>query len=83
MNTADREKALEKEHPDTLESIYCLAYLLHQEEHYQEAFLLYQRASAGYEKILGPDHPNTTACLENYRLLEQELSQPPLHPPPS
>lgn len=73
-----REKALGKEHPNTLTSVYCLAYLLHQQGKYQEALLLYQRASTSYEKTLGLDHPTTKACLKHSSLL-----QPPPHPPPS
>ncbi|PVH68041.1 hypothetical protein DL98DRAFT_634240 [Cadophora sp. DSE1049] len=63
------EKALGKEHPYTLASVYCLAYLLHQREQYQEALLLYQRAYAGYQKALGQDHPTTKACFQNHSLL--------------
>ncbi|PVH92133.1 hypothetical protein DM02DRAFT_544302, partial [Periconia macrospinosa] len=56
-----REKALGKEHPDTLASVYCLAFLLHRWGRYEEATLLYKRASSGYTTTLGPDHPTTQA----------------------
>ena len=58
-----KEKALGKEHPDTLVSVNSLAYLLHQQEQYQEALLLYQRAYSGYQKALGQDRPTTKACF--------------------
>ncbi|PVH91441.1 hypothetical protein DM02DRAFT_678088 [Periconia macrospinosa] len=67
------EKALGKEHPDTLTSVYCFAYLLHHQHRYNEAILLYKRASSGYTTTLGPDHPTTQACLDHQLSLEQLL----------
>ncbi|OCK93228.1 uncharacterized protein K441DRAFT_662008 [Cenococcum geophilum 1.58] len=66
-----KEKALGKEHPDTLTSVYCLAYLLHQRQQYKDASPLYQRACAGYQEKLGLDHPTTQACLDHYSSLQQ------------
>src|SRR5438046_3001318 len=66
-----REKALGKEHPDTLTSVYCFAYLLHQRQQYEDASPLYQRACAGYQEKLGLDHPTTQACLDHYSSLQQ------------
>jgi len=63
------EKALGKEHPSTLASVYRLAYLLYQQEQYQDALPLYQRAYVGYEKALGRDHPTTEACSKYCSLL--------------
>jgi tetratricopeptide (TPR) repeat protein len=60
------EKALGKEHPDTLTCVYCLAYLLHQRDKYKDALILYQRAYTGYQQTLGPDHPTTKACSKHY-----------------
>ena len=40
-----REKELGVQHPDTLTSVYCLAYLLHMQKRYVEAGELYQRAA--------------------------------------
>ena len=60
------ETVLGEEHPDTLTSVYCLAYLLHLQQRVREATPLYQRASAGYEKTLGSYHPTTQACREHY-----------------
>lgn len=39
-----REKMLGDDHPDPLASVYCLAHLLHQQQLYGNASLLYQRA---------------------------------------
>jgi tetratricopeptide (TPR) repeat protein len=77
------EKALGKEHPNTLQSRHNLAVVLCETEHKQEALSLFRRTSAGYERVFGLDHPRTKACLEDYRLLEQEISQVPPKPPPS
>ncbi|OCK82773.1 hypothetical protein K432DRAFT_292475, partial [Lepidopterella palustris CBS 459.81] len=60
------EKVLGAEHPDTLTSVYCLAYLLANQHRYDEAAPLYERTCAGYRKVLGNDHPSTHACLEHY-----------------
>ncbi|KAF2808664.1 uncharacterized protein BDZ99DRAFT_356232, partial [Mytilinidion resinicola] len=54
---ARREKVLGLEHPDTLTSIYCLAYLLAYQQRYHESVILYERACAGYITVLGKDHP--------------------------
>ncbi|CAI6225891.1 unnamed protein product [Periconia digitata] len=67
------EKALGKEHHDKLTSVYCLAFLLHRWGRYEEAMLLYKRASSGYITTLGPDHPRTQACLDHQLSLEQLL----------
>jgi tetratricopeptide (TPR) repeat protein len=60
------EKVLGAEHPDTLISVYNLAYLLQAKGQYDNASVLYQRAIAGFQKTLGPHHPTTLACSENY-----------------
>ena len=51
------EKVLGVEHPNTLTSVYCLAYLFHTQQRYKDASILYLRASAGFSKSLGPEHP--------------------------
>ena len=61
-----RERVLGKEHPDTLTSVYCLAYLLHQKKRYKDAEVFYDRAYAGYRKTLGEKHPTTAACSQHY-----------------
>ncbi|PVH90978.1 TPR repeat-containing protein, partial [Periconia macrospinosa] len=67
--------ALGNEHPDTLTSIYCLAFLFHQQHRYEAASELYERASSGYQQVLGPEHPTTVACLKQYSSLMQEMMQ--------
>jgi len=70
-----REKALGVEHPDTLTSVYCLAYLLHAQRQYDAASLLYQRAAAGYQKMLGRYHPTTLACSTHYSSMLNEMNR--------
>jgi hypothetical protein len=62
---ARREKVLGREHLDTLMSVYCLAYLLEGQCHFNETFALYQRACTGYSVVLGEDHPITRACRQH------------------
>ena len=61
-----RERVLGKEHPDTLTSVYCLVYLLHQKKRYKDAEVFYDRVYAGYRKTLGEKHPTTAACSRHY-----------------
>jgi hypothetical protein len=74
---ARKEMVLGPEHPSTLTSIYCLAYLLTHQQRYYESLPLYKRACAGYEAVLGKDHPTTRACHQHYAdaLASQERSQ--------
>jgi tetratricopeptide (TPR) repeat protein len=60
------ETALGKEHPETLASVYWLAYLLHRLHQYDDALPLYERACTGYQVTLGLDHPTTRACSHSY-----------------
>ena len=43
-----------------------LAELYRAQGRYREAELLYQRALALRERVLGPEHPHVADCLENY-----------------
>lgn len=52
--------------PDTFSSISDLAMVLHRRRQYQDALPLYQKAYAGFEKTLGPDHPLTQRCAKDY-----------------
>lgn len=67
-----REKVLGKEHPDTLTSVYGLAYTLYQQEQYKEALSLNHMAWIGYQENLGAAHPlpkrasTTTPRSNNY-----------------
>jgi hypothetical protein len=67
-----REKVLGVEHPDTLTSVYCLAYLLHVKGQYDSASDLYPRAIAGFRNTLRPNHPTTLACSENFASMLHE-----------
>jgi hypothetical protein len=69
------EKELGTQHPDTLTSIYCLAYLLHKQKRYIEASELYQRACDGYQQKLSPQHPIFVACLNHLAAIQQEAEQ--------
>lgn len=70
-----REKVLGKEHPETLTSVYCLAYLLHKQQNYEMARPLYQRALVDYRKVFRSHHPTTKACFEHYSSLLKELDK--------
>ncbi|KAH7108855.1 hypothetical protein B0J11DRAFT_545515 [Dendryphion nanum] len=72
-----REKALGKEHPDTLTSVYCLAFLFYRQKQHQPALELYQRANNGFERILGSHHPTTVACARHFSSLIQEMEHGP------
>ncbi|KAF2818262.1 hypothetical protein CC86DRAFT_309553, partial [Ophiobolus disseminans] len=78
------KKVLGHEHPDTLTSVYCLAHLLAHRHRYEESLVLYNRVSAGYEAVLGKDHPTTRACRQHYAdalaLAKQEQGQPVISP---
>ncbi|KAF2730992.1 hypothetical protein EJ04DRAFT_443952, partial [Polyplosphaeria fusca] len=69
------EKALGKDHPNTLTSVYCLAFLFHQQRQYEAALSLYERASRGYQLKLGVQHPTTVACSRHYSSLVQEMKE--------
>jgi len=68
-----KEKVLGVEHPDTLVSVHCLAYLFHAQERYNDASVLYLRALEGFSKTLGPDHPTTRECYQYYASMIHEM----------
>jgi hypothetical protein len=68
-----RETVLGKEHPDTLASIYNLAYVLSNRKRFSEANALYQRALNGYGMTLAPDHPTVQACRTHYTCMLKEM----------
>jgi hypothetical protein len=70
-----REEVLGKTHPNTLTSVYCLAYLLQKKQEYKEASLLYQRACTGYNLSLGSEHPTTKACVNHYSTMLSNLQE--------
>jgi hypothetical protein len=59
------EKALRREHPNTLTSVYCLAYLLAKRRNYKELLALYNRACDRYSVILSKHYPTTRACCQH------------------
>jgi Tetratricopeptide repeat len=70
-----RETVLGKEHPETLTSIYNLAYLLSTRKRFSEADALYQRALNAYGKTLAPDHPTIQACRMHYSCMLKEMQE--------
>jgi tetratricopeptide (TPR) repeat protein len=69
------EKVLGKEHPDTLMSMFNLAYVLSNQKRFSEAEALYQRALNGYGKTLASDHPTTQACRYHYSCMLKEMQE--------
>ena len=69
------EKILGKEHPYTLMSVWCLAYLLQVQREYDDSAIFYERACAGYQKVLGLDHPTTLSCSEQYTSMLENLKR--------
>jgi hypothetical protein len=68
-----REKALGKEHPGTLTSVYTLAFLFVNSNSTKAASELYQWTSSGYKHLLGPKYPTALACFQEYSPLMQVL----------
>lgn len=60
------EKVLGADHPHTLTRVYCLASLLANQHHRDEASLWYERACVGYKNVRGEDHPTPRACRQRY-----------------
>ena len=69
------EKILGTKHPNTLISAWNLAYLLESQKRYQDASVLYQRASIGFQEVLGLSHPTTLACLEYHKSMIELMKQ--------
>jgi len=64
------------EHPNTLTSVNNLAGLYQAQGRYGDAEPLYQRARAGYEKVLGLEHPDTLSTQLDYTINLVSLKQP-------
>ena len=62
---AASEKTLGSDHPDTLTSVCCLAFLFHSQKKYDDASMLYQRAFAGYRSIFRLEHPIIEECFKH------------------
>ena len=69
------EKVLGVEHPDTLASVSNLASVLHTQQRYNDASVLYLRASTEFSNTLGPDHPTTRACYRHYAFMLREMGR--------
>jgi hypothetical protein len=63
------------EHQYTIMSVYWLAQLLLDQMRYEEALPLYERASAGLQNTLGPDHTNTKECAEQFVWIQQTVEE--------
>jgi CHAT domain-containing protein/tetratricopeptide (TPR) repeat protein len=66
-----QERALGKDHPDTLGTVNNIAVLYQMQDRYAEAALHLERALRGFERAVGKDHPTTLAIVSNLALLNQ------------
>ena len=57
------------EHPDTLMSMHGLANVLSLQSRCVQAAIFFERAVAGFMRVLGPNHPTTVACQKDYSSL--------------
>jgi tetratricopeptide (TPR) repeat protein len=64
-----REKALGKEHPDTLMSMNNLAAVLRQQGKYEEAEQMHRQTLGLRERVLGKEHPNTLTSMNNLAIV--------------
>jgi Tetratricopeptide repeat len=60
-----REKALGKEHPDTLTSMSNLAEALSGQGRYAKAEWMHQQTLELREKVSGKEHPDTLTSMSN------------------
>jgi CHAT domain-containing protein len=60
-----QERALGKDHPDTLGTVNDLAVLYQMQDRYAEAALHFQRALKGSERAVGKGHPTTLTIAAN------------------
>jgi len=72
---AGYEKALGVDHPYTLTTVDCMAFVFEKQEQYEKALEWYERALVGYEKALGVDHRNTQNTLRSLINLYQSVGQ--------
>jgi tetratricopeptide (TPR) repeat protein len=63
--TADLERSLGPDHPDTLNTRNILATAYQAAGRSAEAIPLFERDLAGWERLLGPDHPDTMRSRDN------------------
>ncbi len=81
--TADLERQLGADHPDSLKSRNNLAYAYRAAGRFAEAIPLHERTLAGRERVLGADHPSTLTSRNNlalvYRAAGRFAEAIPLH----
>jgi CHAT domain-containing protein/tetratricopeptide (TPR) repeat protein len=70
-----QERALGKDHPDTLGTVNNLAVLCQMQDRHAEAALHLQRALKGYERAFGKDHPTTLSIVSNLAILHLDQDQ--------
>ncbi len=70
-----REEVLGPEHPDTLHSVWSVAFFMKNNQKYDDALAYYQRACLGYKKVFGKGHPDTVECMQQYSALMEEMNQ--------
>ncbi|KAL7266721.1 hypothetical protein RUND412_010723 [Rhizina undulata] len=66
------EKALGKNHPSSLDTIHCLAWILYKQSQYDEALELYERVLARKEKAFGSDHSSIFNVLNDMALISTD-----------
>jgi tetratricopeptide (TPR) repeat protein len=72
---AIHEQQLGALHPNTAGSVWWLAVLSEQQQQYEQAASLYQRALEIDERTLGPQHPTTQAIRANYARLLRTMGR--------
>ena len=75
---ATREKVLGRKYPNTLTSVYCLAYLLIKQYMFKESLNLYKRACDRYSIVLGEHYLTTRACRQHRSEVLKSQEQSPV-----
>ena len=75
---ATREKVLGRKYPNTLTSVYCLAYLLVKQYMFKESLNLYKRACDRYSIVLGEHYLTTRACRQHRSEVLKSQEQSPV-----
>ena len=60
-----RRRVLDAEHPDTLESMKCLAAAYRNQGQWKEAEELEVQVMETSKRVLGEEHPHTLTCMAN------------------
>ncbi len=67
-----RKRELGEEHPDTLSSMYYLAYVHGNQGHVDESMSLFTKAFELQRRVLGEEHPDTLASMGQVTYLSME-----------